>query len=311
MESVDIIMPVYNGEATIGAAIESVAAQTVAHLCRLIIVDDASTDSTLDVVQRYMIAMPALAERCKVVALGTNRGAAEAYNAGLKSGNSHWIARCDADDEMMPDAIERMLELANKKGADIVVGPVEQVNGKKSIVLRPSLTGGLNSMPLDTVNFGLCNKLIKRTLCMMAPDGKPLSVLPGINCWDDVSFVARLMALPGCRVEELSGKSVYRYNRHAGQTSLSRASRQYQLEQHLQCALQLTEWFQANELSAIYEPFLLRLKFLSKVKLLRGQGAASRIAEWRDTFRETSAYIMKMSPDMSLPLRIVFRLLSL
>ena len=145
----------------------------------------------------------------------------------------------------------------------------------------------------------------------MAPDGKPLSVLPGINCWDDVSFVARLMAIPGCHVEELSGKAVYRYNRHSGQTSLSRTSRQYQLDQHIQCALQLTEWFQANRLSAIYEPFILRLKFLAKVKLLRGQGAVGRIGEWRKTFPETSAYIMGMSPDMSLPLRMAFRLISL
>ena len=311
MESVDIIMPVYNGEATIGAAIESVAAQTVAHRCRLIIVDDASTDSTLDVVQRYMIAMPALAERCKVVALGTNRGAAEAYNAGLKSGNSHWIARCDADDEMMPDAIERMLAKADKTGADIIVGATLKVDGERHTTLRPDISGGLNSMPIDTVNFSLCNKLVKRTLLVQAPDGKTLSVLQGINCWDDLSLVARLAALPGCRMVELEGEPVYRYNRHSGQTTLSRTDRQYQLEQHMECALRLTRWFDNNGLSAIYEPFLIRLKFLSKVKLLRGQGAYSRIAEWRTTFPETSAYIMKMSPDMSLPLRIVFRLLSL
>lgn len=310
MAKVDIIIPVYNAESTIADCLRSVMNQTIAIDCRTIVVDDGSTDSTPDLIQEFLMSYPQFAERCEIITFCRNRGAAEAYNAGLSAGRSEWIARCDADDILVPDAVERLLILGEKNGADIVAGSIEEWDGSRKRTLHPTISKGLNKTPIDTVNFSLCNKLVRRTLLLRAPDGKPLSDLPGINCWEDLSLTARLLALPGCRVETLGGEPIYCYRRTGKSAGLSRRSREYLLEQHLRCALELTEWFEANGLSAIYSPFIDRLKFKAKIKILQGKGAFGRIKEWREIFPETSASIMKMSPDMSLPLRVAFSLLA-
>lgn len=311
MPGVDIIIPVFNAAATVADCLMSVMNQTALHLCRVVIVDDGSTDSTPDVIQDFLIEHPHFAERCKVITFGENKGASAAYNAGLSAGTSEWIARCDADDCLMPDAIERLLDLGEKSGADIVAGVMEEIDGNRRRILSPVVSRGLNKTPIDTVNFSLCNKLIRRTLLLRAPDGSPLSILPGINCWDDLSLTSRLLAVPGCRVADLDGSPVYLYRRYGKKEGLSRMAREYLLDQHIKCAVGLTEWFESNGLAAIYRPFISRLKFMAKIKLLQGRGAIGRIGEWRRTFPETAGSIMEMTPDLSLPLRAAFRILSL
>lgn len=304
-------MPAYNAASTIERAVASVMNQTVASECVLTIVDDGSTDSTPDVIIALLESNPEWAPRCRVVTLPCNMGVANAYNAGLKEGQLPWIARCDADDEMMPDAIERMLEAAERVGADIVAGNVEQVGDGTQTMLTPKLTDGLNRAPIDTVNFTLWNKLIRRTLLLGAPDGKPLSELPGVNCWDDLSLTARLLALQGCKVMSLPGAPVYRYYLSSSRPSLSQSTREYQLSQRIMCVAELERWFESNCLAATYKPFIDRLKFKAKINMLRGPGALGRIKEWRATFPEIAPAIMSMSPDMSLPLRVAFRILSI
>lgn len=311
MAKVDIIIPAYNAALTIEDTLRSVMEQTALPDCRVIVVDDGSTDATPDVVNAFLLDHYHFAERCSVISLGRNEGCAEAYNIGVNAGHSEWIARCDADDCMMPYSIERLLSLGEKSGADIVAGSMTIEEDGKRKVLAPVIDKGLRSMPLDTVNFSLCNKLIRRTLLLRAPDGRPVSVLPGINCWDDLSMLSRLLAIPGCTTATLGGDPVYLYRRGKNAESLTRSERVYILKQHIMCARALAKWFEANDLDGLNREFIERLKFLSKVKLLQGSGAISRIGQWRKIFPETSRYIMSMKPDLNLPMRAIFRLLSL
>lgn len=313
MHDVDIILPVFNAEKTVAAALTSIAAQTTLNRIHLIIVDDGSTDESLAAIADSLIGLPMLEERSEIVALRQNSGSSTAYRAGLEAAKGEWIARCDDDDFLMPDAIERLLAKAVEDGADIVAGTIERRTGKKSAVLTPRIEAGLNRMRLDTVNFSLCNKLIRRSLLYNAPDGVPLAPLEGINCWDDLSFVSRLLALPGVRTGTVDGNPVYIYNVFRGSESLSRSDREYILGQHIRCASMLQEWFEANGLAATCAPFLTRLKFIAKVKLLRGRGSVGRIREWQRVFPETTPFIMSrrvMGPDVSLPLRIAFKIVA-
>ncbi len=72
---VSAVIPVFNGEQTITRALESVFAQTFSGF-EVIVVDDGSSDRTIDVIARY-------GDRLKIIRSTENRGAAAARNKGI------------------------------------------------------------------------------------------------------------------------------------------------------------------------------------------------------------------------------------
>lgn len=100
---VSVLMSAFNHEEFVGAAIESVLAQTH-HNWELLIVDDCSVDGTWDVIQRYRD--PRISARRKQV----NEGASVAYNDALAQSSGRILMTLDSDDAYEPIKIERQLE---------------------------------------------------------------------------------------------------------------------------------------------------------------------------------------------------------
>lgn len=100
---VTVIIPVFDGERFIGDAIRSVLVQTIEPL-ELIIVNDGSTDETGRIVDAFDDP------RIRQVVL-TNRGLAAARNRGIAEATHSLIAFLDADDEWLPDRLEKQLPL--------------------------------------------------------------------------------------------------------------------------------------------------------------------------------------------------------
>ncbi len=98
--SVDVLIPVFNAEATLEAAINSICDQTIDDF-RVIIVDDGSTDSSSGLLTE-------LAQRHRriEVARTTNQGVAAALNHGLSLCRAEFVARFDADDVAYPHRLE-------------------------------------------------------------------------------------------------------------------------------------------------------------------------------------------------------------
>lgn len=95
---VSIIMPAYNAERYIAQAIESVLAQTFSRW-ELVIVNDGSSDSTPDILERYTDA------RIKVFHQ-VNDGESGARNTALRHVQGEWIAFLDADDVYLPHHLD-------------------------------------------------------------------------------------------------------------------------------------------------------------------------------------------------------------
>ncbi len=96
--SVSVVIPARNAEATIVRAVQSVLAQTCSP-DEIVVVDDASTDGTIRA-----------ARRCgpvRIVALGRHGGAGAARNAGVRAAEGAWVAFLDADDEWLPEKLEK------------------------------------------------------------------------------------------------------------------------------------------------------------------------------------------------------------
>ena len=103
--AVSVIMPLYNCEHYVAAALDSLFAQTFPDF-EVIVVDDGSTDRSAAVVERYT----ARDARIKLIRQD-NRGISAARNAGLAHARGHAIAFLDPDDLWFPDKLERQLPL--------------------------------------------------------------------------------------------------------------------------------------------------------------------------------------------------------
>jgi len=118
---VSIIVPAYNAEATISAAISSLQTQTMRDW-EAIVVDDASTDATPDVLRQVSFADP----RIRIVRNGTNLGPAESRNVGLRMAHGDWVALLDADDHFHNARLATLLSLGEQADADIVADNLVQ-----------------------------------------------------------------------------------------------------------------------------------------------------------------------------------------
>lgn len=136
MIKVSVVVPIYNSEKTLRAALCSLTAQTYKNI-EVIAVDDGSTDGSFGICGEFA----ARDERIKAFRL-ENRGAAAARNFGIEQSSGDYIMFLDSDDEYIPRAVETMVKHAEKSGSDIVCGGITRVeNGKELPASNPKFGG--------------------------------------------------------------------------------------------------------------------------------------------------------------------------
>lgn len=101
---ISVVMPVYNGEKYLAEAIESILAQTFIDY-EFIIVNDGSTDNTLNIIEEYMQKD----NRIKVIKL-KKVGLVNSLNIGIELAKGEYIARMDADDISMPERFQKQVD---------------------------------------------------------------------------------------------------------------------------------------------------------------------------------------------------------
>ncbi len=101
--TVSVVIPVYNGAATLPRAIKSVLSQTEAPL-EIIVVDDGSQDESAAVASQFPVKL----------IQQENAGPAAARNRGAELSKGEWIAFLDADDAWLPTKIERQVQYVDR-----------------------------------------------------------------------------------------------------------------------------------------------------------------------------------------------------
>lgn len=113
---VSILIPCFNAERWIAQCIESALSQTWSEK-EVIVVDDGSTDGSLEIIKRY-------ADRIRFEG-GPNCGANVARNRLLEMAGGEWLQYLDADDYLLPNKVRRQLEvLEDNLSADVIFSPV-------------------------------------------------------------------------------------------------------------------------------------------------------------------------------------------
>ncbi len=130
--AISVCIPAFNAAPWIAATIESVLSQTRRDF-ELLILDDCSTDGTLEVVRRYTDP------RIRLSGNDRNLGAEASWNRVLSLARGDYVKLLCSDDLIYPDCLERqaaVLEDAAHAGIDIVCGPRDVVDGSGRVLLR-------------------------------------------------------------------------------------------------------------------------------------------------------------------------------
>lgn len=105
--TVSVLMPAYNAAEHIREAIDSILKQTFSDF-EFLIIDDGSTDSTVDIISEYNDP------RIKLIENDGNKGLVYTLNKGLKVAQGKYIARMDADDISMNSRFEKQVNFLDK-----------------------------------------------------------------------------------------------------------------------------------------------------------------------------------------------------
>lgn len=156
---VSVIIPTYNRAHTIERALDSVFAQTWPHL-EVIVVDSASTDGTVERVQRYGDRVRVLREK--------KEGPGPARNAGIRAATGEIIAFLDSDDAWLPQKLERQVRLLQATGVQCCVcnAHMETASGRiksfDAAGLKPAQPEGIweNPAPVLVTRFLFFNQVV-------------------------------------------------------------------------------------------------------------------------------------------------------
>ena len=131
---ITVLMPVYNAEAYLKTAIDSVLYQSYPHF-EFLIIDDGSTDATAQILKTYTD------KRIRVIEQ-KNSGASGALNTGLQAAKGKYIVRFDADDIALPQRIELQLQFMVENPDYVIVGSdVDYLTESGEFIFSYSNTG--------------------------------------------------------------------------------------------------------------------------------------------------------------------------
>ena len=112
-----VLVPVYNVEAYLGACLQSVLAQAGDDI-EVVLLDDASPDGSKQVATKWLERHPTVV---RIVSLQRNGGLASARNALLAEATGRYIWFLDADDVMLPGAVDALRTLVQRHAPDLVL----------------------------------------------------------------------------------------------------------------------------------------------------------------------------------------------
>lgn len=165
--SVSVILPTHNSAQFVSRAIDSVLSQQGDHSLELIIVDDCSSDATVDVIQNGHGSD----SRVKLVVSERNGGPGAARNQALAVANGQWLGLIDADDAWTVNRLSALLPLCTPD-VDILFDNIigyDQAAGLQTGPLFPSLPERMtvaamaaDRAPGSAFNYGYLKPLVRR-----------------------------------------------------------------------------------------------------------------------------------------------------
>jgi len=164
LDLVSVIIPVYNSAKFLRESLESVISQTYQNI-EIICVNDGSTDNSLEILKKYSDKITIITQE--------NQGLASALNTGIKQMKGKWFKWFSPDDILYPDAIEILVNTANKLSENCIVYSNWIIIDEKGKKLREFHESNYNELS----NFDFNVRLLDSPLINVNTSLIPLSLI--------------------------------------------------------------------------------------------------------------------------------------
>jgi hypothetical protein len=212
--AVSVIIATYNAGPLLGQALDALAVQSLpAHLIEIIVVDDGSTDDTW----RCLSELQGMRSNLKIFQQPHTGGPSAGRNRGLSEATGSYVFFHDADDFLGPDALRRLVNLAQQQDSDIVIPRVSWF-GKPGAKL-PSTRTVLDADVVDNGVWGALtpHKLVRRSLI----EALELRFNEDMVQGEDQVFVATCL-FAARKISILGGRNLYNRRLLPDNSNLSR-----------------------------------------------------------------------------------------
>nr|MBP3599204.1 glycosyltransferase [Eubacterium sp.] len=254
--TVSIIIPVYNSKEKLAECLESVVNQTYPQM-EVIVVDDCSTDGSLEICREYEEKHP-----CLHVYTKENEGVSAARNYGLAKATGDYIQFVDSDDKLYPEATAHLVARMEQDQSDLVIGGYWNEKENREVVYPDKSYGErkgfMKEFPTLFTRFFIhvpWNKLYRRSAL------GDVTFPRDLNKGEDLLFNLQVLK----RTEKISIlKEVLYFYHNISDTSLSFRFREDAMEIEERLYREVRKFWQENEMAE--EPIFLYLFYLTAIK---------------------------------------------
>lgn len=289
-----VIVTCYNNAKYLPTCLDALLAQTLPDI-EIICVDDASTDDSVKILQKYKKRDP----RIRLILLDENQGVSIARNRALAAAKTKYIMFCDADDYYDPTMCEKMYQAITENHTDLAICGIEiTYHAHPEMKISDDNYYSLKYQGLQLVNDELIlktdlaptNKIFRRSLL----EKYHLTFPAGLH-FEDAYFCTAYLCIS--HTIFFVNERLYHYIRHQNSTmsqTWSDSETDFAIE-HLQIAFRLYDFLAEHDLAEskndlfwqifyLYEFFALEnSKSRERVKLVKSS-AREFIAEHRAAF---------------------------
>ena len=204
---VSVIIPVYNNEEYLEKCLNSIINQTTDYKYEIIVINDGSTDNSLDILKKYKNKIKLIDQE--------NKGPGAARNAGLLVAKGKYLMFIDGDDYVSSDFIEKMIDTLENNKSDIVICDFYRVNNDNISYLSKGKAGIYYKGKINDVllmDFHSCNKAFKKELF------KNLKYPEGMF-YEDVVLISKVL-LRALKIVKINNPLYYYRNNVKGTTNV-------------------------------------------------------------------------------------------
>ncbi len=198
---ISVLVPVYGVERWIGDCARSLFTQMMWEGIEFIFVDDASPDSSIEVLGKVLAEYPPRVAQTRILRHPENRGLAAARRTAIDAARGEWLLHVDSDDILMSSAtLELLAEAEKRPDADLVFGgyyaaddPSHASAGSRIDFRPPRWSRTKMLRTLLSQSHRIANRtwgvLIRRSLCTQ----HNIYPVEGINFAEDYAVMPRLL----------------------------------------------------------------------------------------------------------------------
>lgn len=185
---VSVVLPIYNAQKHLRAAVDSILAQTFSDF-ELIAINDGSTDASLSILQQY-----AKTDKRVWIVTRPNTGLVGALIDGLQAAQADLIARMDGDDIALPTRIEKQVAYMDSHPDCVLLGTLVRSIDPHGLTLWEEHSTPTTHDELDAELLKGRGGVIRHPTAMIrrAAIGKVGSYRPAFNCAEDLDLFLRL-----------------------------------------------------------------------------------------------------------------------